>query len=89
MNNALQSQIDELETKIAFQDATIEELNQEVIKLNDLVARQQYQMQLIVDKLLAMEPSNIATQAEETPLLTINPKVKNHYIGRIEDRSNA
>ncbi|BDM63467.1 protein SlyX [Shewanella sp. NFH-SH190041] len=67
MNNALQSQIDELETKIAFQDATIEELNQEVIKLNDLVARQQYQMQLIVDKLLAMEPSNIATQAEETP----------------------
>lgn len=67
MNDALQSQLDELETRIAFQEGTIEELNQELIKLNDLVARQQYQLQLMLDKLKAMEPSNIASQSEETP----------------------
>ncbi|MCL1037145.1 SlyX family protein [Shewanella corallii] len=67
MNDALQTQLDELETRIAFQDGTIEELNMELIKLNDLVARQQYQMQLIVDKLRAIEPSNMASQSEETP----------------------
>jgi SlyX protein len=63
----LQQQIDELETKLAFQDHTVEQLNQEVIKLNDLYARQQQQIQLLTGKLQAMEPSNIATQAEETP----------------------
>ncbi|ARD23687.1 MULTISPECIES: SlyX family protein [Shewanella] len=63
----MQQKIDDLEMKIAFQDSTIEELNQEVIKLNDLVAFQQHQMSLIVNKLQAMEPSNMATQAEETP----------------------
>ena len=67
MNDALQTRLEELETRIAFQDGTIEELNLELIKLNDLVARQQYQMQLIVDKLRAIEPSNIANQSEETP----------------------
>ncbi|WP_394130578.1 SlyX family protein [Shewanella maritima] len=59
--------IAELETKIAFQDHTIEELNQEVIKLNEMLATHQQQMVLLVNKLKAMEPSNMATQAEETP----------------------
>ncbi|MCL1091207.1 SlyX family protein [Shewanella profunda] len=60
-------QIEELQTKLAFQELTVEELNQEVIKLNRLVAYQQHQIQLLVGKLQAMEPSNIATPAEETP----------------------
>ncbi len=63
----VQAQIEELQTKLAFQELTVEELNQEVIKLNRLVAHQQHQIQLLVGKLQAMEPSNIATQAEETP----------------------
>ncbi|MCK7630176.1 SlyX family protein [Shewanella sp. JNE10-2] len=63
----VQEQIEELQTKLAFQELTVEELNQEVIKLNRLVAYQQHQIQLLVGKLHAMEPSNIATQAEETP----------------------
>ncbi|MCF1426844.1 MAG: SlyX family protein [Shewanella sp.] len=67
MNDTLHAHLEELEMRIAFQDGTIEELNQELIKLNDLVARQQYQMQLIIDKLRAIEPSHIASQSEETP----------------------
>lgn len=63
----IEQKLEDLETKIAFQDLTIEELNQEVIKLNDLVATQQQQMIYFVNKLKAMEPSNIASQAEETP----------------------
>ena len=63
----LQKQVDDLETKLSFQELTIEELNQEVIRLNDLVADQQHKLQLIIQKLSVMEPSNIASQAEETP----------------------
>ncbi|AAN54135.1 MAG: SlyX family protein [Shewanella sp.] len=63
----VQEQIEELQTKLAFQELTVEELNQEVIKLNQLVAHQQHQIQLLIGKLQAIEPSNMATQAEETP----------------------
>ncbi|MFQ6372747.1 SlyX family protein [Shewanella sp. YIC-542] len=59
--------IEELETKLAFQEETVEALNQEVITLNKLVAEQQFQLQLMLSKLKAIEPSNIATQGEETP----------------------
>lgn len=59
--------IDDLEMKLSFQEVMLEDLNQEVIKLNELVARQQQQMILMVNKLQAMEPSNMASQAEETP----------------------
>lgn len=64
---SLLAKIDDLEMKVSFQDITIEELNQEVIKLNDIVAKQQHQIMMIVSKLQAIEPSNMASQAEETP----------------------
>ena len=64
---SLQNKMDDLETKLSFQELTIEELNQEVIRLNDLVADQQHKLQLILQKLSAIEPSNIASQSEETP----------------------
>ncbi|GAA0779967.1 MULTISPECIES: SlyX family protein [Pseudomonadati] len=63
----LLAKIDDLETKMSFQEITLEELNQEVIKLNDLVARQQHQIMLMVSRLQAIEPSNMASQADETP----------------------
>ncbi len=63
----VQTQIEELETKLAFQELTVEQLNQEVIKLNRLVAHQQHQIHMLIGKLQDMEPSNMATQAEETP----------------------
>lgn len=64
---ALQREIEELQTKLAFTEMTVEELNQEVIRLNDLVSRQTYTLELVVNKLKAMEPSNIASESEETP----------------------
>lgn len=63
----VQAQIEDLETKLAFQELTVEELNQEVIKLSRLVAHQQHQIHMLIGKLQDMEPSNMATQAEETP----------------------
>jgi len=66
MEQVLQK-IDDLEMRLSFQDIAIEELNQEVIKLNTLVARQQQQMLLMVNKLHAIEPSNMASQTDEAP----------------------
>lgn len=63
----IEHRVEELEMKLAFQDGTIEELNQQVIKLNDVVALQQEQLRLLLSKLQAVEPSNMATQADETP----------------------
>ncbi|WP_299011201.1 SlyX family protein [uncultured Shewanella sp.] len=59
--------IEELEMKQSFQDITIEELNQQVIKLNEIIATQQEQLRLLVTKIQTIEPSNIASQADETP----------------------
>ncbi|WP_299492448.1 SlyX family protein [uncultured Shewanella sp.] len=66
MDKMLQ-RIEELEMKQSFQDITIEELNQQVIKLNEILATQQEQLRLLVTKIQTIEPSNIASQADETP----------------------
>ncbi|ABO22710.1 MULTISPECIES: SlyX family protein [Shewanella] len=63
----LEQRIEDLEMKLAFQDDTIESLNQQVIRLNDLLADQQEKLRLLTSKLSQVEPSNIASQAEETP----------------------
>ena len=63
----LESRVEELEMKIAFQDGTIEELDQQVIKLNQALALQQEQLKLLISKFQASEPSNMASQADETP----------------------
>ncbi len=63
----LEQRIEELEMKIAFQESTIEALDQQVIKLNNLVEEQQEKLRILISKIQQVEPSNIATQAEETP----------------------
>lgn len=63
----LAQRVENLEMKLAFQDSIIEELDQQVIKLNDLLAEQQHQLRLLISKLQTVEPSNIANQAEESP----------------------
>ncbi|MGS0689902.1 SlyX family protein [Shewanella sp. 0m-4] len=63
----LESRVEELEMKIAFQDGTIEELDQQVIKLNQALALQQEQLKLLISKFQSVEPSNMASQADETP----------------------
>ncbi len=63
----LEQRIEELEMKLAFQESTIEALDQQVIKLNNLVEEQQEKLRILISKIQQVEPSNIATQAEETP----------------------
>lgn len=63
----LEQRIEELEMKLAFQESTIDALDQQVIKLNELVDEQQEKLRMLISKIQQVEPSHIATQAEETP----------------------
>ncbi|PSU45429.1 SlyX protein [Photobacterium aphoticum] len=63
----LQARIDELEMKQAFQEQTIEELNQALTAQQFLIDKIQTQMKFMVGKVKGMEPSNMATEAEEPP----------------------
>ncbi|MDA3979831.1 MULTISPECIES: SlyX family protein [Gallibacterium] len=63
----LLQRIDELEMKVAFQENTIEQLNQSLIEQQFILEKMQIQLRYLAQKLKDMQPSNIATQAEETP----------------------
>ena len=63
----LQAQIDELEMKQAFQEQTIEELNQALTQQQFVIDKMQTQMQFLVGKVKGIEPSNMAIESEETP----------------------
>lgn len=57
----------ELEMKITFQEKAIEELNQALIQQQLTIDKMQVQLRYLVNKLKDVRPSNIASQAEETP----------------------
>ncbi len=63
----LERRVEDLEMKLAFQEGTIEELDQQVIKLNDLIIEQQQQVRVLISKFQSVEPSNMASQSEEAP----------------------
>ncbi len=63
----LQQQIEDLEIKLAFQEHTIEELNDAVTEQQNAIMRMNTQIAFLVTKLKAMEPANIASMNEETP----------------------
>ncbi|BET95328.1 SlyX family protein [Xenorhabdus taiwanensis] len=58
---------EQLETKLAYQEATIEELNQEVIKQQLETDRLKEQLKLIAERLQTHQTSIIAPLSEETP----------------------
>ncbi|MDG6897465.1 SlyX protein [Actinobacillus delphinicola] len=67
MENNLEIRVTELETKIAFQEKTIEELNDVMVQQQFMLDKMQRQLRHLADKLKGVQSSNIASLAEETP----------------------
>ncbi|MCX8653668.1 SlyX family protein [Gilliamella sp. B2840] len=63
----MKHQLELLETKVAFQEMTIEELNQMVVNLQSDISKLKEQLTLLSQKLQATQVSNIANLSEETP----------------------
>lgn len=67
MNDDILYRLEQLETRLAFQDDTIEQLNQEITTQGIETARLKAQLSFMVKKLKEMQPSDIASQADEPP----------------------
>ncbi|RPJ66833.1 SlyX family protein [Alteromonas sediminis] len=63
----MQRAIEELEVKVAYQEHTIDSLNDEVTRQNKHIEQLSFQLRQVVEKLKGMEPSHIAKQSEEAP----------------------
>ena len=61
------TRLTELETKVMFQEHTIETLNKALIEQQFIIDKLQLQLRYLATKLSDLQPSNIATMAEETP----------------------
>ena len=67
MSQQLNDRIETLETRLAYAEYTIELLNDEVTTQGRELDRLKHQIQLLIDKLKSVQPSQIASMAEETP----------------------
>lgn len=63
----LENRIAELETKVAFQEQLLDELNQALVQQQFDMDKIQLQLRYLANKLKDFQPSNIASQSEETP----------------------
>lgn len=63
----LEQRVTELEMKTAFQEKNLDDLNQSLVEQQLIIEKIQLQIRYLASKLKDMQPSNIASQAEETP----------------------
>ncbi|WP_105902904.1 SlyX family protein [Vibrio gangliei] len=63
----LKQRIDDLECQVAFQEQTINELNDALSQQQILISRMQDQMKFVVSKVKNLDTSNLADPSEETP----------------------
>ena len=63
----LEQKIIDLESQLAFQEDTIETLNQALASQQRQLDDVQFKLKHVLDKVKSMEPSNIASAEEETP----------------------
>ena len=59
--------IEELQTKLAFQEHTIEALNDALSSQQKQLDELTFKVRHVIDRIRSIEPSNIAKQSEETP----------------------
>ncbi|MCF7353637.1 SlyX family protein [Vibrio sp. CK2-1] len=67
LENELKQRIDDLECQVAFQEQTINELNDALSQQQLLITRMQDQMKFVVGKVKNLDASNLADASEETP----------------------
>jgi Uncharacterized protein conserved in bacteria len=67
MQDPLLERLEYLESRVAFQDDTIEQLHQELAEQQKQQEKMRRQLDAIIIKLREASPSQIASQAEETP----------------------
>ncbi|MCC8365651.1 MULTISPECIES: SlyX family protein [Xenorhabdus] len=65
--SSFEQRFEQLETKLAYQEMTIEELNQEVRKQQVEIDRLKEQLKLMAERLKTHQSSIIAPMSEETP----------------------
>lgn len=65
--NKIADYLIELETKIAFQEQTIEELNQALVNQQFDLEKLQLQVKNLAERLQGVVGSNVASRSEETP----------------------
>ncbi|MCG9632167.1 MULTISPECIES: SlyX family protein [Vibrio] len=63
----LESRVNDLECQLAFQEQTIEELNEALSQQQMLITKMQDQMKYVVGKVKNIDGSNLADASEETP----------------------
>ena len=63
----LEQRLEHLESKMAFQDLTIDELNQVVTQQQMDITRLNETLRLLSERLKATPGSNVAPQSEEVP----------------------